>query len=90
VFVPCIISAPSENGTFETTLYVHRVCFWIRQTATNLKETSTLPLKQETIKPQCLIFWFSKLESGVVSVKDAEYSEKLPSSTTYRNVAQIM
>lgn len=64
--------------------------FKLGQTAIDVCETSTLPLKQETIRrPQCL-FWLSKLESGVVSVMDAVYSGKLPSSTTYGNVAQIM
>lgn len=48
-----------------------------------MSETSALPLKEETIRrPQCL-FWFSKLESGVVSVMDAVYVGKLPSRTTY-------
>lgn len=64
--------------------------FKLGQTAIDVCETSALPLKEETIRrPQCL-FWFSKLQSGVVSVMDAVYSGKLPSTTTYGNVAQIM
>jgi hypothetical protein len=33
--------------------------------------------------------WFSKFKSGGVSVKEAEYSESLPISMTYGNVAPI-
>lgn len=64
--------------------------FKLGQTAIDVCETSALPLKEETIRRHQCLFLFSKLESGVVSVVDAVYSGKLPSSTTYGNVAQIM